>query len=59
MILKEFKKLEDMNPESKLVIAKNINVTDNIKPKIGEILFSQLLPYVGNMNEFGIKKIYH
>ena len=58
MILKEFKKLEDMNPESKLVIAKNINVTDNIKPKIGEILFSQLLPYVGNMNEFGIKKKY-
>ena len=58
MILKEFKKLEDMNPESKLVISKNINVTDNIKPKIGEILFSQLLPYVGNMNEFGIKKKY-
>ena len=58
MILKEFKKLEDMNPESKLVITKNINVTDNIKPKIGEILFSQLLPYVGNMNEFGIKKKY-
>ena len=58
MILKEFKKLEEMNPESKLVIAKNINVTENIKPKIGEILFSQLLPYVGNMNEFGIKKKY-
>jgi hypothetical protein len=58
MILKEFKKLEDMNPESKLVITKNKNVTENIKPKIGEILFSQLLPYVGNMNEFCIKKKY-
>lgn len=58
MILKEFKKLENMNPESKLVISKNRNVTDNVKPKIGEILFSQLLPYVGNMNEFGIEKKY-
>ena len=58
MIVREFKKLENMYPESKLVINKNKNVTEDIKPKIGEILFSQLFPYVGNMNEFDIKKKY-
>jgi len=58
MILNEFKQLENMNSDLKLDITKNKNVTKNIKPKIEEILFSQLYPYVGNMNEFGIKKKY-
>ena len=58
MILKEFKKLDNMNQELKINIARNKNITEKLKPKIGEILFSQLLPYVGNMNEFGIAKKY-
>ena len=58
MLIKEFKKLEAMNPESQLNITRNKNISENIKPKIGEVLFSQLLPYVGNMNEFNINKKY-
>lgn len=58
MILKEFRKLDSMNQELKINIARNKNITEKLKPKIGEILFSQLLPYVGNMNEFGIAKKY-
>ena len=56
MILKEFKKLEDMNTSEKIIIAKNKNISENVKPKIGEVLFSQLLPYIGNMNEFNLDK---
>ena len=56
MILKEFKKLEEMNTNEKIIIAKNKNISENVKPKIGEVLFSQLLPYVGNMNEFNVDK---
>ena len=60
MILREFKKLEDMNKDEKksINISKNKNVTDKIKGKIGEVLLSQLLPYIGNMNEFKIEKKY-
>ena len=56
MIVKEFRKLEDMNTNEKLIIAKNKNISENVKPKIGEVLFSQLLPYVGNMIEFNVDK---
>ena len=58
MILKEFKKLESMNTDKILNISKNKNITSNIKAKIGEVLFSQLLPYVGNMTEFNVDKRY-
>jgi len=58
MILKEFKKLEDMNSGANIKIWKNQNVPDNVKSKIGEVLFSQILPYVGNMNEFNVDKRY-
>jgi hypothetical protein len=58
MILREFKKLEDMNTETKINIAKNKNIPDKVKPKIGEVLFSQILPYVGNMSEFNVEKKY-
>ena len=57
-LMKEFKKLEDMNPDLKLKISKNQNITENIKPKIDEIMFYQLLPFAGNMNEFNIEKKY-
>ena len=58
MILKEFIKLENMNPDKTLKIARNKNIPNNIKPKIGEVLFSQILPYVGNMLEFNVDKKY-
>ena len=58
MILREFKKLQDMNTETKINIAKNKNIPDKVKPKIGEVLFSQILPYVGNMSEFNVEKKY-
>ena len=56
MILKEFKKLEEMSADPKINIAKNKNVPENVKHKIGEVLFSQLLPYVNNMSEFNVDK---
>ena len=58
MILREFKKLEDMNDNMKINIGKNKNIPENFKIKIGEVLFSQLLPYVGNMSEFNLEKKY-
>ena len=58
MILREFKKLEEMDEQKKLNVLKNQNITDKVKVKLGEILFSQLLPYIGNMNEFQIDKKY-
>ena len=58
MILTEFRKLEEMNTDSKINIAKNKNIPDKVKPKIGEVLFSQILPYVGNMSEFNVEKKY-
>ena len=58
MILREFQKLENMNTEEKINISKGINISEKVKNKIGEVLFSQLLPYIGNMNEFGVDKKY-
>ena len=57
MILREFKKLES-DSKNQFNVLKNKNITDKIKVKLGEILFSQLLPYIGNMNEFRIDKKY-
>ena len=58
MTLKEFQKFEDMNIDAKINIVKKKNITDKIKPKIGEVLFSQIIPYVGNMIEFHVEKKY-
>ena len=58
MILNEFKKLDEMNTDDKINISKNKNIPENVKPKIGEVLFSQLLPYVGNMTEINVDKKY-
>ena len=58
MILNEFKKLDEMNTDDKINISKNKNIPENVKPKIGEVLFSQLLPYVGNMSEINVEKKY-
>ena len=60
MILAEFKKLEEMNRDEKNIIniSKNKNIYEKIKGKIGEVLFTQLLPYTRNMIEFQIEKKY-
>ena len=57
-LMKEFKKLEDMNPDLKLEISKNNNITENLKQKIGEVMFSQLLISAGYMIEYNIEKKY-
>ncbi len=55
-ILAEFKKLEDRNKSSdKVNISLKKNIPDNMKPRLGEVLFSQLLPYVGNMKEVEVQ----
>ena len=52
---KEFKKLDNTHTDINLNIEKKRNINDNIKKKISEVMFSQLLPFVNNMQEFGIK----
>ncbi len=55
-ILIEFKKLEDRNKTNdRMNISLKKNVPDNLRSRIGEVLFSQLLPYVGNMKEMDIQ----
>ena len=56
-ILSEFNKVEERNKgNEKMVISLNKFVPENMKSRIGEVLFSQLLPYVGNMNEVEVDK---
>ena len=57
MVLKEFKKLEDINIDKNINISKN-NIPENIKSKIDEILFNNLLSYALTMIEFNIEKKY-
>ena len=57
-LMKEFKNFEEMNRDLKLKISENKNITENIKPKIGEVMFSQLLICAGYMIEYNIEKKY-
>ena len=55
-VLSEFKKLEDRNKGGeKINISLKKNIPENLKTRIGEVLFSQLLPYVGNMKEIEVQ----
>ena len=55
-VLAEFKKLEDRNKSGdKINISLKKNIPENMKTRIGEVLFSQLLPYVGNMKEIEVQ----
>ena len=55
-VLSEFKKLEDRNKGGeKMNISLKKNIPENLKTRIGEVLFSQLLPYVGNMKEIEVQ----
>ena len=56
-ILLEFNKVEERNKGSeRMVISLRKFIPENMKSRIGEVLFSQLLPYVGNMNEVEVDK---
>ena len=55
-ILFEFKKIEERNRTyERMNISLNKNIPENIKSRLGEVLFSQLLPYVGNMKEIELE----
>ena len=61
MINQEFDKFITNHPQiiKEKILKNSENINDKIKLKLSELLFSQLLPYVNNMNEFnlGIKNI--
>ena len=56
-ILSEFNKVEERNKgNERMIISLRKFIPENMKSRIGEVLFSQLLPYVGNMNEVEVDK---
>ena len=58
-LIKELQKIENTNYDNlskDVSIAKNINVPTNFRAKIGEIIFSQLLPYINHMMEFHVDR---
>ena len=56
-ILSEFNKVEERNKgNERMIISLKKYIPENMKPRISEVLFSQLLPYVGNMTEVEIDK---
>ena len=56
LIMKEFIKYQNMNKEKNINVFMKNNVSGNIGNKIGEILFSQLIPHINNMIELNIDK---
>ena len=56
MITSEFARFEKTYPETNFNVEQNINITKKVKNKLNEIVFSQLLPFVSNMNDFEIDK---
>ena len=56
MIKKEFRKFENTFPNVNFDIEKNLKITEKIKNKLDEIIFSQLLTYSSNMKDFNIDK---
>ena len=54
LILNEFKKIEERNKNEKMNISLRKNIPESLKSRLGEVLFSQLLPYVGNMKELQV-----
>ena len=55
MIKEDFNRLETLN-DFYINVEKNINITQSIKEKLKEIVFSQLVTYSNNMKEFEIDK---
>ena len=56
MITTEFTRFEKSYPETNFNVEQNINITKKIKNKLNEVVFSQLLPFISNMNDFCIDK---
>ena len=59
VLLQELNKIQSLNYENlghSVNIIKGLNVPSNFKGKIGEVMFSQILPYVNHMLEFQIDK---
>ena len=56
MIKKEFIRFESVLPDSNINVEKNINITNKIKEKLNEVVFSQLLTYASNMKDFEFDK---
>ena len=56
MIKKEFERFQKTFPETNFDVEQNINITQKVKNKLNEVIFSQLLPFVSNMIDFGIDK---
>ena len=56
MIKAEFIRFQTSFPDSNFNVEKNINITDKIKDKLNEVVFSQLLTYASNMKDFNIDK---
>ena len=56
MIKKEFERMEKILPESNFNMEEDININQKVRDEINEVIFSQLLPFINNMIDFGIDK---
>ena len=57
MIKKEFERLEKTIPETKFNEEENVNnINQKVRDEISDVVISQLLPFISNMNDFGIDK---
>ena len=56
LIIKEFIKYQNIHKEKDLNIFMKNNISDKSQDKVGELLFSQLMPSINNMIELGIEK---
>ena len=52
----EFQRFEKTFYDTNFNVELNINLTDKVKDKLNEVVFSQLLPFISNMIDFGIDK---
>ena len=56
MIKEEISRFEKMHSDYGINIEQKLNISKNIRQKLNEIIFSQLLTYVNNMIEFELDK---
>ena len=56
MIKQEFIRFQKVFPDNNFDVEENINITQKIKDKLNEIVFSQLITFVTNMIDFEIDK---
>lgn len=56
MIKKELIRFETVFPDTNFSVEKNINITNTIRAKLNEVVFSQLLTYASNLKDFNFDK---